>query len=70
MVYENAILFMRDALLSREFTDAIKANDPGRIILVLRMFALSFRGNGRVKYAYEMLHIIHHVKHIWPDAVR
>ncbi|KAJ3516532.1 hypothetical protein NMY22_g14184 [Coprinellus aureogranulatus] len=70
MVFENAVLFMRDALISREFTDAIRSNDPGRIILILKIFALSFRGTGRVKYAYEMLFIIHHVKHIWPPGIR
>lgn len=70
MIFENALLFMRDALISREFTDAIKAMDPGRILLVLKTFALSFRGTGRLKYAYEMLFFIHHVTHIWPEAVR
>ncbi|KAJ2929189.1 hypothetical protein H1R20_g7903, partial [Candolleomyces eurysporus] len=70
MVFENAILFMHDALVSKEFADAIKTNDPGRIVLVLKHFALSFRGNGRIKYAYEMLHIIHHIKHIWPASIR
>ncbi|KAF6743085.1 hypothetical protein DFP72DRAFT_147275 [Ephemerocybe angulata] len=70
MVFENACLFMRDAIISREFTDAIKANDPGRILLVLKIFALSFRGNGRLKYAYEMLFFLHHVEHVWPEGAR
>jgi hypothetical protein len=30
---------------------------------------LSFRGNGRTKYAYEMLHLIHHLTKIWPKAI-
>jgi hypothetical protein len=29
MVFENAILFMHDALISQEFTDAIKCGDSG-----------------------------------------
>ena len=69
MVLENAILFMRDALISREFTDAVKAGDSGRVVLVLKTWALSFRGNGRTKYAYEMLHLIHHLTKIWPKAI-
>ena len=69
MVFENAILFMRDALISREFTDAIKCGDSGRVILVLKIWALSFRGNGRTKYAYEMLHLIHNLSHVWPKPV-
>jgi len=59
MVYENAVLFLRDALISCEYTDAIKAGDSGRVLLLLKMWALSFRGNGHTKYAYEMLHVIH-----------
>lgn len=42
MVYENGLLFLRDALISREFTDAVKAGDSGRVVLVLKMWALSF----------------------------
>lgn len=70
MVFENAVLFLRDALISREFTDAIKAGDSGRIVLVLKTWALSFRGSGRTKYAHEMLHLIHNITHVWPKAVR
>ncbi|KAJ7807573.1 hypothetical protein B0H14DRAFT_3091231 [Mycena olivaceomarginata] len=57
----NASLLLRDALISREFTDAIKAGDSGRIVLVLKVFACSYRGNGRTKYAHEMLHLIHNL---------
>jgi hypothetical protein len=55
MVFENGVLFLRDALISREFTDAVKAGDSGRILLVVKIWALSFRGNGRPNYAHEML---------------
>ncbi|KAF8075810.1 hypothetical protein FPV67DRAFT_1711092 [Lyophyllum atratum] len=70
MIFENAVLFMRDALISREFTDAVKAGDSGRVLLVLKIWALSFRGSGRTKYAYEMLHIIHNLTRVWPKPVR
>lgn len=70
MVFENAILFLRDALLSREFTDAIKAGDSGRVVLILKTWALSFRGSGRTKYAHEMLHLIHNIMRVWPKAIR
>ncbi|THU92295.1 hypothetical protein K435DRAFT_820517 [Dendrothele bispora CBS 962.96] len=69
MVYEGALLFMRDALISREFSDAIKAGDSGCVLLVLKVWALSFRGNGRSKYAYEMFHIIHNLTHVWPKPI-
>ncbi|KAJ7698297.1 hypothetical protein B0H17DRAFT_1129823 [Mycena rosella] len=69
-IFENACLFIRDGLISRGFTDSIKAGDSGRIVLVLKLLALSFRGNGRTKYAYEMLHIIHNLTHVWPKPIR
>ncbi|KZP08017.1 hypothetical protein FIBSPDRAFT_914360 [Athelia psychrophila] len=69
MVLENAILFLRDALISREFTDAVKAGDSGCVLLVLKVWALSFRGSGRTKYAYEMLHLIHNLSNVWPKPV-
>ncbi|KAF8952571.1 hypothetical protein BDZ97DRAFT_1603354, partial [Flammula alnicola] len=70
MVFENAVLFLRDALISREFTDAVKTGDSGRVILVLKIWALSFRGSGRTKYAHEMLHLIHNITHVWPKTIR
>ncbi|KAL0059342.1 hypothetical protein AAF712_013920 [Marasmius tenuissimus] len=70
MIYENAILFLRDALITREFSDAVKCGDSGRVMLVLKIWALEFRGNGRTKYAYEMLSIVHHITHVWPEPLR
>ncbi|KII85092.1 hypothetical protein PLICRDRAFT_116530 [Plicaturopsis crispa FD-325 SS-3] len=70
MVYENAVLFLRDALLSREFTDAIKCGDSGRVVLILKVWALGFRGSGRTKYAHEMLHLCHNIAHVWPKGIR
>jgi len=70
MVFENAVLFLRDGLISREFTDAVKGGDSGKVVLVLKIWALSFRGNGRTKYAYEMLHLIHNLSTVWSPAIR
>ncbi|KAJ8090066.1 hypothetical protein PM082_018646 [Marasmius tenuissimus] len=69
VVFENAVLFLRDALYSYELTRAVKAGDSGRVVLVLKIWALSFRGSGRTKYAYEMLHLIHNLTHVWPKEV-
>ncbi|CDO77825.1 hypothetical protein BN946_scf184689.g3 [Trametes cinnabarina] len=70
MVFENAVLFMRDALTLREFTDAVKAGDSGRVVNVLKLWTLSFRGSGRSKYAHKMLHLIHNLTHVWPAPLR
>lgn len=69
-VFENAVLFNRDSLISRELTDAIKVGDSGQVVLCLKVLALDFRGSGRTKYAYEMLHLIHNLTNVWPDSIR
>ena len=70
MVFENATYFLRDALLLREFTDAIKGGDSGRIILALKMCSLTYRGAGCPKYAFETLQFIHNLAHVWPKGIR
>ncbi|KAJ7084898.1 hypothetical protein B0H15DRAFT_783568 [Mycena belliarum] len=70
MVFENAILFLRDALLTREFTDAVKAGDSGRVVLMLRFWVFSYRGSGRSKYAHEMLHLLHNLTCVWTRELR
>lgn len=70
MVLENAYLFLRDGLLTRLFADAIKSGDSGRVIVVLKIWTYSFRGNNRSKYAHEMLHLIHNLVNVWPKAFR
>ncbi|KAJ7903121.1 hypothetical protein B0H13DRAFT_1483380, partial [Mycena leptocephala] len=70
MVFENTILFMRDALLTREFTDAIKAGNSGRVVNILRLWAFSYWGSGRSKYAHEMLHLLHNLICVWTKELR
>lgn len=70
MVFENASYALRDLLISREFADAVKSGDSGRIVLILKQLACSFRGHGRTKYAHEMLHIIHNLTHVWTKGLR
>ncbi|KAH9839465.1 uncharacterized protein C8Q71DRAFT_821461 [Rhodofomes roseus] len=70
MVYENALLFLRDALVLRALTNAIKMGVSGRIVLILKALALIYRGSGRTKYAQEVLFLIHNMTHIWPEELR
>ncbi|KAF8173450.1 hypothetical protein BJ912DRAFT_1024853 [Pholiota molesta] len=70
VVFENACLFMRDALLTRLFANAIKSGDSGLVILVLKQWVFSYRGNGRTKYAHEMLHLFHNLTHVWTKNLR
>lgn len=69
-VFENMVLFLCDALILQEFTDAIKAGDSGHIILSLKVLTLAYCGSGQTKYAYELLHLIHNLEHVWPKPLR
>ncbi|KAH9949018.1 hypothetical protein B0H21DRAFT_787435 [Amylocystis lapponica] len=70
MIFENAVLFLRDGLVLREFTDAIKTGDSGRIITILKVLALMYRGTKHAKYAHELLFLIHNLTHVWPKPLR
>ncbi|KAG8741879.1 hypothetical protein FRC12_015522 [Ceratobasidium sp. 428] len=70
MIYENAILFMRDMLNVYEVRAAVKRGDPGCVLLMMKTFALSLQGAGRTHYAREILYIVHHVEKVWPTPLR
>ncbi|KAJ7844988.1 hypothetical protein B0H13DRAFT_1541363, partial [Mycena leptocephala] len=38
--------------------------------LILKQFAFTYRGNGRTKYAHEMLHVLHNTVNVWSDELR
>ncbi|KAF8968229.1 hypothetical protein BDZ97DRAFT_1916079 [Flammula alnicola] len=46
------------------------AGDSGLVVLVLKMWAFSYRGNGRTKYAHEMLHLLHNLINVWTKEIR
>lgn len=69
-VLENGKLFIRDALFTRLFADAVKSGDSGMIILVLKIWSAAFRGSGRSKYAHEMLHLFHNLVNVWSKELR
>ncbi|KAI0074176.1 hypothetical protein K474DRAFT_1601943 [Panus rudis PR-1116 ss-1] len=70
MVFENAVLFLRDALILRAFIDAIKSGASGCIVLALKQLALMYRGSSHSKYAYEVMHLIHNMTSVWPKPLR
>ncbi|PPQ84998.1 hypothetical protein CVT26_007521 [Gymnopilus dilepis] len=72
-VFENACLFLRDALLTRLFADAVKAGDSGDsglVILVLKHWVFGYPGNGRTKYAHAMLHLFHNLVNVCTQGIR
>ncbi|KAG9088442.1 hypothetical protein FRC06_002030, partial [Ceratobasidium sp. 370] len=60
MVYEGAVYFLRDVLNLEELFDAVKCSHSGRILSILKIFTLSFRGSGQAQYARAFLRLIHY----------
>ncbi|OJT07079.1 hypothetical protein TRAPUB_2111 [Trametes pubescens] len=69
-VFRNAMLFLRDSLILRHFADVIKSGTSDHLVTVLKLWALGFRAMGRVKYAHELLHLLHNLTHVWPAELR
>ncbi|KAK7049041.1 hypothetical protein R3P38DRAFT_3307636 [Favolaschia claudopus] len=44
--------------------------DSGRIVIILRLWAFSYRGNGRTNNAHEMLHVLHNLICVWTKELR
>ncbi|KAG8740874.1 hypothetical protein FRC12_015852 [Ceratobasidium sp. 428] len=69
-VLRNSILFIRDALLFRCFATSIKCGNMAMVELILKIWAISFRGAGRTQYAGELLRLRHNLVHAWPKPLR
>ncbi|KAH8987151.1 hypothetical protein EDB92DRAFT_1784513, partial [Lactarius akahatsu] len=69
MVFKNAVLSLCDGLILQEFSNTIKSGDSGCVLLVLKLWALSFQGSGCSKYAYKVPHLLHNVTHVWLEPV-
>jgi hypothetical protein len=54
----HSIYFIRDALLFCEFEHAVSHADAGRVLRILKYWALSFRGAGLHNYARECLELL------------
>ncbi|KAG9086932.1 hypothetical protein FS749_003277 [Ceratobasidium sp. UAMH 11750] len=69
-VLRNSILFIRDALLFRCFVASVKCGNMAMIELILKVWAVAFRGAGRSQYASELLRFRHNLCHAWPKPLR
>ncbi|KAI0075724.1 hypothetical protein K474DRAFT_1599390, partial [Panus rudis PR-1116 ss-1] len=70
MVFENAVLFNRDALQLLAFTTVIREGDSGMIIIMLKLYALAYRAMRRPRYSLESMTQLHNLLRIWPKALR
>jgi hypothetical protein len=64
-VYENAILFLQHGLIYRDFCDAMRHGDSGRVKNCLTFFMLWFQGSKFSNYARELIHLVASLNHIW-----
>ncbi|KAG8698973.1 hypothetical protein FRC08_005593 [Ceratobasidium sp. 394] len=69
-VLRNSILFIRDALYFRSFVASIKCGNMAMIELILKVWAIAFRGAGRSQYAGELLRLRHNLCYAWPKPLR
>jgi hypothetical protein len=69
--HENFILFMQHGLILRNFSDAMKTGDVGRVLASLSYFTIWFQATRQHNYARETLHLTACLKRIWsPDLVQ
>jgi hypothetical protein len=69
-VYENGLLFLQHGLIYRDFSDAMRSGDSGRIKNCLTFFMLWFQGSKFGNYAGELLHLVACLNHIWSTDMR
>lgn len=65
VIYENAVLLVRDLLYMIELVKATADGDFGRIEDILPDLACVFRAAGCNKYSTEILHWLYQIKSVW-----
>jgi hypothetical protein len=70
ITWENANLFLRDMLVFREYEDAVKAGDTGRIEHVIYYWGVIFQGTKLSNYPNEMVHLVGCLRKIWGPELK
>jgi hypothetical protein len=68
IVNENFVLYMRDAMLYLDMVKAIGEGASGRLLHISEMLTVWFHGNGKHKYAQELLEFQHTRLAEWTPA--
>lgn len=66
-VRENALLFLTNGLLYREFHEACRGGFSGRVFKCLKQYAVMFHGSRNQNHARECLDIHAHMKYGWGE---
>jgi hypothetical protein len=68
---ENAMLFLRDALVMRDYEHAVKQGDTGRILKAVEYWCVIFQGTSLSNYPNEMIHLMACLRKLWqPEFVQ
>ena len=68
--YENAILMVQHGILYREFGDAMKVGDSGRVEQCLLYFNLFFQGTAQHNYKFEMMNLVTSLRYTWSQGLK
>lgn len=68
--FENMLLFMQQALILRNFQQAIRQGDSGRVVHCLAYFTVWFQDTRNYNYAAETMRLMACLRRIWSDDLR
>ncbi|KAJ7199822.1 hypothetical protein GGX14DRAFT_661229, partial [Mycena pura] len=66
----HTIYFIRDALLFLEFEAGVRYADPGRVLRIMKYWAMMFRGAGQHNYARECVEFLIFFKYETPPMMQ
>ena len=67
---ENAHLFLRDMLVMRDYEDATRSGDSGRLIKAIQFWCILYQGSpGKKNYPNELIHFVASIKKLWKEPM-
>ena len=67
---ENVHLFLRDMLVMRDYEDATRNGDSGRLIKAIQYWCILYQGSpGKKNYPNELIHFVASIKKLWKEPM-
>ena len=67
---EAAVLLTRDLLFIRDYEDAVKSGDSGRLEKVVEIWSVEYQPTKKSNYQRELIHLVACLKKIWTPVMR
>lgn len=64
-IRENAHLLMRDLLMGRDYEDAIRCGDSGRLLKIIEYWCVEYQGTSKSNYSSALIHLVACFKKLW-----